>query len=56
MCYAVSEHTELDGQWLTLSEALDLIVASGIGTFLSCRPGHLGFFEDEDAQYVLEKT
>ena len=56
MCYVVSEHTELDGQWLTLSEALGLIVASGIGTFLSCQPGHLGFFEDEDAQYVLEKT
>jgi hypothetical protein len=53
-CYAISEDEDLDGKELLLSEALRTIHGRGIGTFLSCLPGRLAYFEDEDNRYVLE--
>jgi hypothetical protein len=54
-CYAVSEDSELDGKELPLSDSLKKIVGYGMGTFLSCLAGRLGYFEDEDARWILER-
>jgi hypothetical protein len=54
-CYAVSEDDELDGKELLLSDSLKKIVGYGMGTFLSCIPGRLAYFEDEDERWILER-
>jgi len=54
-CYAISEDGELDGKELRLSESLKKIVGYGMGTFLSCLPGRLAYFEDEDERWILER-
>jgi hypothetical protein len=54
-CYAVSEDDELDGKELPLSDSLKKIVGYGMGTFLSCLPGRLAYFEDEDERWILER-
>jgi hypothetical protein len=41
-CYCLSEDSEIDGKDLPLSEALEQVVGSGMGTFISCLPGRLG--------------
>jgi len=55
-CYVLSEQTEIDGRELPLEEALALVVGRGIGTFLSCIPGRLAYFEGEDAgaRFILD--
>ena len=55
ICYAISEDDELDGKELPLSESLKKIVGYGMGTFLSCLPGRLAYFEDEDERWILER-
>jgi len=54
-CYAMSEDSELDGREIPLSEGLAFVVGRGIGTFLSCIPGKLAYFEDEDERWILER-
>jgi len=56
-CYLISEDAALDGRTIALSEALTLIVGRGMGTLLSCIPGHLGYYEGEDrgARWLLER-
>jgi hypothetical protein len=54
-CYAISEDDDLDGKEIPLGQALKTIVGSGIGTFLSCLPGRLAYFEDEDCRWILER-
>jgi hypothetical protein len=54
-CYALSEDDELDGKEISLRHALAFIVGRGIGTFLSCIPGKLAYFEDEDSRWILER-
>jgi hypothetical protein len=54
-CYALSEDSELDGREMSLSGALWGIVGRGMGTFLSCLPGRLAYFEDEDQRWILER-
>jgi hypothetical protein len=54
-CYALSEDDELDGKEVFLADALKEIVGRGIGTFLSCIPGKLAYFEDEDCRWILER-
>jgi hypothetical protein len=54
-CYALSEDSELDGNQISLTDALASIVGRGIGTFLSCIPGKLAYFEDEDQRWILER-
>jgi hypothetical protein len=48
-CHVISEDAALDGKRLPLRMALGLIIGSGMGTLLSCVPGTLAFFEDEEA-------
>lgn len=55
MCYALSEDGALDGKELLLADALGQILGRGMGTFLSCIPGKLGYFEDEDGRCILER-
>jgi hypothetical protein len=54
ICYALSEDDDLDGKEFVLADALKEIVGRGIGTFLSCIPGKLAYFEDEDCRWILE--
>jgi hypothetical protein len=54
-CWAISESEELDGKEVDLLEALNDVLGCGIGTFLSCLPGQLAYFEDEDSRYLLER-
>jgi hypothetical protein len=53
--YLISEHPELDGRELPVSEALNEIVGSGMGTIFSCIPGKLAFMETEDDRFILER-
>jgi hypothetical protein len=54
-CYCISESYDLDAKTLPLLEALKEVVGRGIGTFLSCLPGSLAYFEDEDQRCILER-
>jgi len=54
-CYALSEDDELDGREVSLADALKEIVGRGFGTFLSCIPGKLAYFEDEEDRWILER-
>jgi hypothetical protein len=40
---------------MPLADALRKIVGNGMGTFLSCVPGRLAYFEDEDGRWILER-
>jgi hypothetical protein len=55
VCYALSENRALDGKELSLSWALEKINGRAIGTFLSCLPGELAYFENEDQRCILER-
>jgi len=53
-CYVISESSDIDGLTIPLSDAMTHIHGRGIGTFLSCVPGKLAYFEDEDERWILE--
>jgi hypothetical protein len=55
-CWAISESSELDGQLFPVVDALKEVLGRGIGTFLSCTPGVLGYFEDEDVRFILYRS
>jgi hypothetical protein len=54
-CHVISEDREIDGRELGLSDALERV--RDYGTFLSCIPGRLGYFQLEDVghRYLLER-
>ncbi|HTW58495.1 MAG TPA: hypothetical protein VMD99_10205 [Terriglobales bacterium] len=54
-CWVTSEDRDLDRQAMPLAEALKRIVGYQMGTFLSCIPGKLAYFEDEEDRWVLER-
>ena len=54
-CYVMSTISELDGQEVDLETALEKIVGSQEGALISCVPGRLGYFEDEDGRFILER-
>jgi len=54
-CWIMSEDSALDGQEMDLEAALKETIGRQIGTFLSCVPGRLAYFEDEDGRYILER-
>ena len=55
-CY-VFGGDELDQRVVPLEEALSRVVGSNSGTFISCIPGKLAYFEGEEQseRYVLER-
>jgi hypothetical protein len=57
-CHILSESAELDGREMPLGSALAEVVGGGMGTFVSCIPGRLGYFESEEAgeRYILERA
>jgi hypothetical protein len=54
-CWVISEEGDLDGKELLLSKVLQEILGRGMGTFLSCLPGRLAYFESEDGRWILER-
>jgi len=54
-CWVISESREMDGRELDLKTALKETVGGGMGTLISCVPGKLGYFEDEDNRFILER-
>jgi hypothetical protein len=57
-CYVLSSSSSLDGQEVPLYDALDDVVGSSDGTFVSCIPGKLAYFEGEEPneRYILERS
>ena len=54
-CYFMSENRDLDGREVDLETALKETVGAQMGTLISCVPGKLGYFEDEDGRCILER-
>ena len=56
-CYVMSASSDLDGQEAELRPTLEEIVGCYDGTFVSCLPGRLGYFEGEEPneRYILER-
>jgi hypothetical protein len=46
-CWVISENREIDGQEMELIDALEETVGRGMGTFISCIPRRLAYFEPE---------
>jgi len=55
-CWVTSENFRLDGKEMALLQALKEVVGYQMGTFLSCVPGQLAYFEDEDGRWILERS
>jgi hypothetical protein len=57
LCFVISADNSLDGREMPLRVALDAIVGANFGSFISCVPGKLGYYEYEDAKssYMLRK-
>jgi hypothetical protein len=53
--WIISENLSLDGQESGLEEALSEVWGRGMGSVLSCVPGKLACFEDEDEHRLLER-
>ncbi len=55
-CWITSEDPHLDGRELPLLEALKDVVGGQMGTFLTCIPGRLAYFEGEAMgdRWILE--
>jgi len=54
-CWAISESTDLDGKEVELKTALERTVGYQMGTVLSCIPGRLAYFENEDVRFILRR-
>jgi hypothetical protein len=54
-CWVISENAELDGKEIDLQIALKETVGRQMGTFISCIPGKLAYFENEDGRFILER-
>jgi hypothetical protein len=54
-CWVISENSELDGREMELETALKETIGRQMGTFLSCLPGRLAYFEDEESRYILQR-
>lgn len=54
-CWVTSEDPRLDGKEMPLLEALQKVIGYQMGTFLSCIPGKLAYFEDEEDRWILER-
>ena len=53
-CYVMSSNSRLDGKEVELAIALEP-VGNQEATLISCIPGKLGYFEDEDGRCILER-
>jgi hypothetical protein len=55
-CVLFSAAADLDAREMPLDNALAAVVGWNPGTFISCIPGRLAYFEDEEGRYLLERT
>ena len=53
--WVVSENSDLDGREMELGAALKETIGYGMGTIISCIPGRLAYFEDEDGRNILQR-
>jgi hypothetical protein len=53
-CRVISENPQLDGREMLLLDALKEVVGYQMGTLISCVPGSLAYFEDEEDRFILE--
>ena len=51
----ISEQSTIDGQELALEEALSAVWGKGVGSVLSCVPGKLAYFENEEGSWLLDR-
>jgi hypothetical protein len=54
-CWIISEWKKLDAREMDLETALREIIGMGMGTIISCIPGRLAYFEDENVRYILRR-
>ena len=54
-CWVMSENSAIDGREMDLQTALEETLGRQMGTFLSCVPGKLVYFEDEDGRCILQR-
>lgn len=56
-CFVISADEDLDGREMLLADAVGAVSGGYSGTFISCIPGKLGYFEYEDrgSAYLLRK-
>jgi hypothetical protein len=52
-CWVISENSSLDSREMDLDEALRQIRGYEMGTIVSCIPGRLAYFEDEDIRCIV---
>ncbi len=53
--WVISQRSAIDGQELGLDAALEAIWGTDWGTFLSCVPGKLAYFNEEEGSFLLER-
>lgn len=58
ICHVMSVNSEIDNQEVLLCKALEETVGRGMGTLISCVPGKLAYFENEEPneRYILERS
>jgi hypothetical protein len=56
-CYVLSENIRIDKLELPLKKAVEETIGMGAGTFLSCIPGKLAYYESEEPgeRYICER-
>jgi hypothetical protein len=54
-CQVTAEWSLLDGREMKLEEALKETIGAQMGTIISCVPGKLAFFENEDYRVILQR-
>jgi hypothetical protein len=56
-CYAISSNSDIDEKEMDLMSALEDVIGYGDGTFLSCIPGKLGYYESGELgnRLIFEK-
>jgi hypothetical protein len=56
-CHVLSENVQIDNLELPLKKALEETIGMGMGTFLSCIPGKLAYYEGEEPgeRYICER-
>jgi hypothetical protein len=55
-CHVISASSDLDGQEVDLRQAIDEVVGYCEGTFISCIPGRLVFFEGYLERFLLRRA
>ena len=57
-CQVVSEDPDIDGLEMSLSTALEAVVDRSYATFVSCIPGKLAYFHDEEIEqrFILDRS